>query len=234
LKYVIDGKRGLSGTTSLRIAGALGLTGDAAEYFAALVTFNQATELVERRAAYGRLQRFRRFREVQALGMDRDQYHAEWYLPAIRELATTSAFRPDPAWIASRLRPRISVREARAAVLTLTRLGLLSRDHAGNLRATHAQVATEPQTESLHLAAYHRAMMERASESIDSDPRAERDISSITLTVDPSGLDALRERIREIRADLLDEFDAGKAGVRVVQVNFQLFPLTERLDEEAS
>ena len=32
--------------------------------------------------------------------------------------------------------------------------------------------------------------------------------------------------------ELLDEFDAGNSGVQVVQVNFQLFPLSERIDRE--
>jgi uncharacterized protein (TIGR02147 family) len=232
LKHVIDGKRSLATATAVRVAKAFGLTGEAVDYFAALVLFNQATEASEERAAYARIRRFRRFREVQSLGVARDAYHAHWYLPAIRELAVTDAFRDDPAWIAARLRPRISVREARAALATLEALGLLSRDAHGAQHATHEQVATEPRTQSIHLATYHRAMMERASAAIDECPREERDLSSITLAVDPTGLEALRRRIQDIRADLLDEFDAGERGVQVVQVNFQLFPLSERVDEQ--
>ena len=55
---------------------------------------------------------------------------------------------------------------------------------------------------------------------------------SITLTVDADGLPALKRRMQEIRRELLDEFDARETGVQVVQVNFQLFPLSKRTDME--
>jgi uncharacterized protein (TIGR02147 family) len=73
--------------------------------------------------------------------------------------------------------------------------------------------------------------MRRASRSIDEYPPAERDISSITLCVGDEAFAALKQRIQELRRDLLDEFDAQGGGVRVVQLNFQLFPLSERVAE---
>jgi hypothetical protein len=52
------------------------------------------------------------------------------------------------------------------------------------------------------------------------------------LCVDGTGLSALKQRIQQIRRELLDEFDAGSSGAQVVQVNFQVFPLSRRLTEE--
>ena len=77
-------------------------------------------------------------------------------------------------------------------------------------------------------------MIARAAQALTDIPRPERDISSITLTVDAAGIASLKRRIQEIRRELLDEFDAGHTGVQVVQVNFQLFPLSGRIDEELS
>jgi uncharacterized protein (TIGR02147 family) len=72
----------------------------------------------------------------------------------------------------------------------------------------------------------------RAAQALTDVPRLEREISSITMSIDAAGLAAMKRRIQEIRRELLDEFDAGKSGIQVVQVNFQLFPLSKRIDEE--
>jgi uncharacterized protein (TIGR02147 family) len=169
---------------------------------------------------------------VQALAEASDAYHRHWYLPAIRELSLTEVFRADPKWIARVLTPNILVREAKLALTTLERLGLLRPDQSGALGATPRQVGTELEPNSGQIANFHRTMIARASQALTDVPRPERDISSITLSVDAAGLPAIKRRIQEIRRELLDEFDAGKSGVQVVQVNFQLFPLSKRVDEE--
>jgi len=232
LLNAIQGKRNLAPSTAARVARALGLDGDAANYLVALVAFNQARDPAGRDAAYRLLKKFRRFRDVQALDLASDAYHSHWYIPVVRELAATATFHEDAEWISRVLRPRISIREARHALATLEKLGLLERDAAGSLRSTHREVTTELETRSVQIASFHRAMMQRASEAIDDIPRAERDVSSITLGVNAQGLTALKRRIQELRRELIEEFGADRSAVQIVQVNFQLFPLTRNFEEE--
>ena len=228
----MDGQKNLAPATAKRVALALGLAGDAAEYFRLLVVLTQTSDPAERRAVQVSLGRLRRYQDVQALADASDAYHRHWYLPAIRELSLTDVFRADPKWIARVLTPKILIREAKLALTTLEQLGLLRPDESGLLRAAHRQVGTELEPNSDQIADFHRAMIARASQSLSDVPRPERDVSSITLSVDASGLPAIKKRIQEIRRELLDEFDAGKSGVQVIQVNFQLFPLSKRIDEE--
>jgi uncharacterized protein (TIGR02147 family) len=71
-------------------------------------------------------------------------------------------------------------------------------------------------------------MMARASEAIDRVPREEREISSLTLCVSQDALLRLKERIREFRRELLQLAELEGEPERVVQLNFQLFPLSRR------
>jgi uncharacterized protein (TIGR02147 family) len=229
----MDGQKNLAAATARRVATALGLAGDAAEYFRLLVVLNQASDPSERRNAQVSLGRLRRYQDVQSLAEATDAYHRRWYLPAIRELSQTRAFRAEPKWIARRLVPPILAREAKQALATLEQLGLLRRDDAGELRASHRQVETGLEPNSDQIANFHRAMIGQASQALTDVPRPDRDISSITLSVDATGLVRMKRRVQEIRRELLDEFDAGKSGVQIVQVNFQLFPLSKRFDEES-
>src|SRR5688572_639356 len=100
LKLVMDGARNLTQPMALRFAEGCGLTGNAVEYFCELVAFNQARVARERELHYERLTRFSRFRKVHKLDVAQSEYHSEWYIPVIRELATRADFRDDPAWIA--------------------------------------------------------------------------------------------------------------------------------------
>jgi len=233
LKRVMESKRNLSEQSAERVGEACRLEGEALTYFQDLVRFNQAKTSDERRVAYERLQGFARYRRVHTLEVHRDAYHAHWYLPAIRELAGSPLFRDDPKWIANNLRPRIKVSEAKAALRTLEEMGLLERDEDGALRQTDAIVSTGPETASVHLARFHKGMIARGAASIDEFPSPERDISSLTLCVDANGLQRLKRRIQAFRRELLldDALSEGLAR-QVVQVNFQLFPLSAVVEDE--
>lgn len=227
LKHIIDGDRNLSEEMALRFASGLSLKGDALEYFVELVQFNQAQTIDARLRAHQRLRGFARHRKLFPLGAQHADYHSTWYMPAIRELAARSDFVEDPAWIAERLRPQISERDARHGMTTLLKLGLLVRDEQGRVRQGEGLVTTGPETQSLHIAAYHQTMMKMAAESIDRFSARDRDISSLTLCLDKEGLHEVKERIRAFRRELLELSDVAKKPRQVVQINFQLFPLSE-------
>jgi uncharacterized protein (TIGR02147 family) len=73
-------------------------------------------------------------------------------------------------------------------------------------------------------------MLARASEAIDRIPREEREISSVTLCVSHDTLLRLKARIREFRRELLQLAELEGEPERVVQINFQLFPLSKKED----
>src|SRR6187402_3778909 len=122
--------------------------------------------------------------------------------------------------------PTISVAEARTALSTLLDLGLLVKDNDGQVRQPDELVTTGTGPLGHHVVNYHRAMLVRASESIDRIPREEREISSVTLCVSQNTLLGLKARIREFRRELLQLAELEGEPERVVQINFQLFPLS--------
>jgi uncharacterized protein (TIGR02147 family) len=73
---------------------------------------------------------------------------------------------------------------------------------------------------------YHRAMMERAADSIDIFEPEERDISSLTLCLGAEGVRRLKERIQRFRRELLELSTRENNPRQVLQINFQIFPLS--------
>lgn len=230
LQLVINGRRNLTPEMALRFAETCGLGKEAARYFVALVAFNQAPPGETRQARYRELGAFRRYRRAQKLELAEAAYHSTWYLPAIRELVHSAAFREDPEWIAGVLRPPIRPSEAEQAITTLLELGLLQRGEDGRLRQRSRLVSTGPETLGMHITNYHAEMMQRATVAMTTVPAAERDISSLTLNLGPNGLATLKARIQALRRELLELSETELEPRQVVQLNMQLFPLTADVD----
>ncbi len=225
LKRIIVGERSLTPEMADRYSQVIGLSAEQAAFFATLVRFNDAKNSTDKESAYQALRSYRQYRKIHALDDRYADYHGHWYLPAIRELAQCHDFVADPSWIASRLRPSISQSEATEALGTLFELGLLRKD-GERVVPTEEDVSTGPQTSGTHITRYHRQMLELASASIDNFPAAQRDLSALTLSVPKGALAELRERLRELRQELLTRYH-NAAKEQVVQINLQLFPLSE-------
>jgi uncharacterized protein (TIGR02147 family) len=226
LQLVMKGQRDLSAQMALHFARGCGLKGTEADYFCELVAFGQAKTTEERNRAYERLGRFRQFRAAHQLEPAQADYHKNWYVPAIRELTSLAAFVDDPKWIASALCPTITTAQAREALETLLELGLLVRDKSGKLRQPSALVTTGSGPLGHHVVNYHRVMLDQAARALDEVPREERDISSLTLCVSARSFQLLKERINALRQELLQLAELDGPADRVVQLGFQLFPLS--------
>jgi transcriptional regulator with XRE-family HTH domain len=198
LKLVVEGQRNLSTKMAEQFAEACGLDADAGRYFVHLVAFNQAKTSTERALHYGKLTSFQHYRKAHKLEIAHAAYYSDWYIPAIRELAASRDFRADSEWIADQLR----------------------------LKQADALLSTGPETRGLHIVAFHRAMTQRAIESIDLVPAKDRDISSLTLCLSRGSLRTFKERLQRVRRELLELSALESDPEQVVQINFQLFPLS--------
>ncbi|MEQ1569205.1 MAG: TIGR02147 family protein [Myxococcota bacterium] len=230
LKRVIDGERNLNGPMAIRYAAALQMGVEEAAYFGDLVAFSQADSDAERNAAYERLQSNRGYRRAQKLDIAHAAYTSSWYLPVIREMVALEGFRADPAWIGRHLLPAVSANEVSKALDILVDLGMLRWTDTGGLEQADAVVTTGPETRGLHVRNFHRAMLERAAMSMEIVPAPQRDISALTFGADDTVLGEVKRRVQEFRKDLLAYVTDHGPGRRIVQLNFQLFPLSHAED----
>lgn len=226
LKLIIDGDRNLSASMADQFARACDLDDAGRRYFVLLVAFNQARTSEARARAHTALRRARGPSRFAALDEALDAYHSLWYLPAIRELVASPHFREDARWLSRQLLPPITAAEARRSLALLVEIGLLVRDERGKLRQARATVTTGPEARSRQLKSFHRTMMDHAKSSIERIAAEERDISGLTLCLGEHGLSLVKKAIQRFRQELLELSELEQDGRQVVQLNFQLFPLT--------
>lgn len=232
LGEVIAGKRDLTPATQAGVVLALGLDREGAELFLELVRFEQAETDAEKNEAWERLSASRRFREARRLEGAAMRYLSRGHYAAVRELALRADFRPDPAWIAGELLPRVSVAEARQALATLLELGLLVEEE-GRVRPAQVSVVTPHEVAGLAAHNYHRDMLARAAESIERVPPAERHLLGVTVAIPRRLLPSLKIELDRFQERLLDLCDSHAAEAeQVYQINLGLFPLSRAREGE--
>jgi uncharacterized protein (TIGR02147 family) len=232
LKLVIDGQRNLSTESVERFSAAIGHDAAEAEFFGDLVAFNQAESLADKNRAFERIAASRRFRNARRIDGDLFAYLSHWYNPAIRELAARADFNEDPRWIASQLQPRISPAQAADAMQLLLSLGLLVRDlETGSILRGEPTLTTEHEVQSLGAKAFHRQMIERAAESMETVPREQRDLAALTVCISAATAAKVKERIHQFQEAMAELCDADQQGDVVYQLNLQWFPLSRSAEE---
>jgi uncharacterized protein (TIGR02147 family) len=160
--------------------------------------------------------------EVEA---DRYKLLQEWYHVPLLDLTATRDFKNDPRWIAKRL--GISTDQARSGLDRLIRLGLLEATN-GSLKKTHANIWITTKKSKRLTRTYHQHMLQRAIDHLEvasGDTVDQREVSSVTIPIDPAKLPEAKRRIDKFRRSLWRFLTDGE-NLELYQFNLQLFPLT--------
>lgn len=231
LKLVIDGQRNLSDDSIAKFAGAFELGPRETRDFSHLVRFNQARNDEEKNREFRQLLQHRR---GVAAELQKAQYeiYSEWYVLVIRELATLPFFEESGQWIAKRLQPMISAREANRALKLLQQVGLLVRDAGGRLRAATSKLKTGAEV-PLGVRNFHRAMLGHAADALDSVEKDERHVSSLTQALTKKQYEQLTAKLDAFREELLDLLEAPTDQAEdddkeIYFVGFEVIPMTQK------
>ncbi len=226
LKLVMDGQRNLTQKSMLKFQNALGLKGKRAEFFENLVFFNQATSSGERNLYYANILKVRAKAGLRKLEEAEFQLFNDWRHIVIRELAAVKGFRTDAHWIAKKIGSGITEKEAEESLKLLSALGLLKKT-ANGLKQTSVNITTSDEVRSLLVKNYHRQMLQLSMTAMERVPAKLRDISSITIPIHIRDLSKIKEQVQLMRKELLNMAAEPGEGEDILQINIQLFPLTE-------
>jgi uncharacterized protein (TIGR02147 family) len=211
LSSILAGKRVLTEKTIIKLAHALKLPDTEINKF--------VTERAnpETRAAT----------DHNILTLDTFNVIADWYHDAILELTHTKSFQPDAKWIAKRL--GITASEVLAAKERLERLDLLEIKNGKwiDLSRNNTTNFTNDLT-SAALRKLQAKILALSNEALLDLPRTKRDHTSLTVAMQTSDLDEVKERIKKFRFELVEFIERKRVKPDAVyQFAFSAFPLTK-------
>jgi uncharacterized protein (TIGR02147 family) len=227
---VLSGKRNIAPQSISKFVKALRLNQEEGFFFKNLVLLNQSKTAEERQHYARELLRSKNYRKIHPLNASQFNYFARWYYVVIREMVTLEGFKEDYNWISRQIMPPISSNEARKAIEELIKLQLLSRTSQGKLVLTEPHITTADEVAMGSVAQYHKVMIDKAAQSIDTIPREKRELSAITLGMSAETAHKVKEMIQNFRKSIVEFISKEANSTKVYQINMHLFPLVD-LDE---
>ncbi|MDB5103485.1 MAG: hypothetical protein JWP91_1174 [Fibrobacteres bacterium] len=229
---ILGGRCNISPSLAARIAAFLKLGKREADFFETLVRYNQAKTHDEKNRLFSRIMTFRKAKQ-NVVGIDRHAFYRKWYYTAVREALDLKPFRGDHAALGRMLTPPISADQAKEAVDLLLRLGFVRKRPGGGLAKAEDVITSGHPAESEDLKAFQVEILGLAREAMDRFPKAQRNFSTLSVTLSAGEYKLLIEELRAFRGRVLEMARQCRAPDRVYQCNFQFFPLAMASGETA-
>ena len=204
-----------------------------AEYFREMVAYGKAKNDEQVRKHFETLQKMRPS-SCRELDEARYRYFQQWFYPMIRSALDVFDYRgPEhAAALGDSCIPKISASQVENAVDALLQLGLVHRRKDGRIVPTDAHLKTKEHWLSASISDYQKSIAELAHRSIAETPKEERDISTLTMALDSSQIQRIRDIIAEARRSIVNVANSMPSQIcdSVYQLNFQLFPMMKKRD----
>jgi uncharacterized protein (TIGR02147 family) len=226
---VMNGKRELTLKAAEKIADALGLVRDQRRYFMLLAEYQRQRDPTERELIYRRLLNEKSKSLDNELSRKQLEFFGQWYHAAILELFRLPDAVDSPEWISSQLGPRLSATEIKHSLNLIKELGHLALNSAtGKWQPTEELISTGDEIAGMAIYRFHQQMIDLAKIAMDEVEAEDREISALTFAANGAVRIAIKQRIVQFRKELLELAQTVSNPDQVIQINFQMFPVTDR------
>ncbi|MCI0473254.1 MAG: TIGR02147 family protein, partial [Ignavibacteria bacterium] len=220
--------RTISERIIIELAHILKLNKKEKDYFRSLVYFNQAKSHSEKTHFYNEILSLQKG-PVRTVNQDQHEFYDKWYYAAIRELVAIYDITDDYyERLAKLLDPPIKPSEAKAALEVLTRLGLITKSDTGVYKRVDAVITSGSVIRPFVVQKFQLEAMELARAAYDRFSKEERELSTVTMSIDKSAFEIIRKKIGNLRNEIMELARAVKKPDRVYHINIHLFPLSEK------
>ena len=151
-----------------------------------------------------------------------------WWIPAVRAYLELNGGVVNHKQISKDICPPITEEQAKEAVDTLLEVGLVKKMASGKLALTDAHLTMGGPEKKEAVRKFQKQVLALASDALDNIPVDERNISTLTLSVDQACFDDLGDMLREFRRLVQKRVDSAKNSDRVMQLSMAFYPVARK------
>ena len=233
LLKILQGKRHISSKNIATFVQFFRYKEGKAEYFREMVAYAKAKTDDEVRKHFEALQKMRPS-SCRELDEARYRYFQQWFYPMIRSALDVFDYRSPEhaAALGESCVPKLTASQVENAVEALLQLGLAHQRKDGRIVPTDAHLKTQEHWLSASISEYQRSIAELAHRSIAETPKEERDISTLTMALDSTQIQKIRDILADARKSIVKVANSMPSQIcdSVYQLNFQLFPMMKKRD----
>jgi uncharacterized protein (TIGR02147 family) len=203
------------------------LSGKEADYFRALVGYDQAQNDAEKMRHFHEILRLSPNLETVKLEQEAYRYFSAWYNPVMLSVLDLNRHERDHRKIAALFKPRITAIQARQALKTLTDLQFISWDKDRNVWNIHHQfLKSTDGARAAALRSFHKEMQRIGMQTYETDFENQT-FSTLTLSTSIRTRNEIERMIADLRQSIMEKAKADAGPEVVTQVNFQIFSLSK-------
>lgn len=226
---LVKGRKSLTPQLVPKFAKALGLQEREEQYFRLMVDFTHATVPASKQEIFDRMAKMLP-RSIKALAKNQKEYFSKWYYVAVREALGVMNISDNYQDLAYFLIPRISVPQAKQAILLLHQLELIEKVD-GYWRSVSRTVSSGAEVDALMVHQFQKQMIDLSKEALDRFTREARNVSCTTMSVSPMGMERIIHKIDIFRKEITEIVRSDEGERLVAQFNIQFFPLSKENDQ---
>lgn len=231
IQLVLKAERKISSKSLFQIIQGLGLEGNEAHFFEALVDFRQAPTHEEKELHWVRIKKLGRFSDLVKVNSQEFDFFKTWYLAPLREIICNLNLKcsepVDFKMLSSTLSPSVPVRKIQEGFQLLKDLKLIVEDENECWTHSNQHLQASSLTRSLAVRQFQKENNKLAEESLDRFKRTERNISTITLGTNNQGFREINQLIQEFQENVVKIVEENSGAEQVFQLNVQLFPVSK-------
>ncbi|MGE3610948.1 MAG: DUF4423 domain-containing protein [Bacteriovoracaceae bacterium] len=225
LSDVLKNKKDLSIDSAAEVVNRLCLDPNQAENFIDGVILSSCKSEMAKKMVRQRIEDRNQVAEgFRPLTLEMFKVISDWYHLAILELIKCEGFKSDSRWIATKL--GITAYEVKEAVSRLKALELLDEEN-GQLKLTELSVSALSSVPSAALREHAKQILTKGIAALEEQCQDERDITSMTMAIDPALLPEAKKMIMQFRRKLCRFLESGK-GTEVYVFSQALFRLSKK------
>ncbi len=233
LKLIIDGQRNLSDGMIKKFARALQLSKQDTEEFAALVHYGQAKDPLERNRRLKVLADIRVKQQVQSGKIKEEVMNKvpSWVTWVLYSLVDQENVSFEGSQLKEVLKNRVRSEDIQKALETLINNGDLVKDESGQFRKGRNLIEGSADIPPALVRKLQAELIYLGMESLFQDDPSVREFGAFTMALTKEEFDQVKFEVRKLRKRLYKDFHVKREqskGERVYQLNFQLFPVTEK------
>jgi uncharacterized protein (TIGR02147 family) len=230
LLRIAQGKIHLSIKHVPLLSDFFGLQGRERKYFEEMVYFGRARTDKETLDHYEKMQMIRSV-DLKYLEEDELEFYQHWYHNTIRSLISINSIRDEYALLGRMCQPELDAKTVHNSVLLMEKLGLLQRNAQGIWEVADQFVSSGYKWKNQAVREFQLQTLDLAKEALERHAPPYRDISTVTFPINKKDISAIKERIRNFRAELLRFSKDTQDDNAIMQLNIQLFPTGYKHEE---
>ncbi len=224
---LIRGRKSLTPQMLPKFIAALGLNEKEGRYFTLMVDFTHATTAASKQAIFDQMSALLPS-AIKSLTKSQQEYYSKWYYVAAREaLSVLKINEKNIQELALFLNPKITLPQAKQTIQLLRSLGLIEIGEDGFFHSVNKAIFSGSEIAPLFVHEFQKQMIDLGKNALDHYSTERRNVSCMTMSVSPEGLERIISKIDLFRKEIVDIIRSDEGEAMVCQMNIQFFPLSK-------